>query len=108
MANASPISRGTRDHVLTFLAEGAVLVATVLVYKLAADRLGTDGFERYTVVRRTVTFLQMMGMCGLAVGLVRSVAMVGTPGRRVGLLRRAARRIGVVSAAVLLVAVLLP
>lgn len=108
MAGRVRISGGARDHLLTFLAEGAVLVATVLVYKLAADRLGGEGFERYTVVRRTVSFLQMIGLCGLAVGLVRSVAMVASPGRRVGLLRRATRRIAGVSVLVLGIAAVLP
>ncbi|MCB0790952.1 MAG: hypothetical protein H6595_12295 [Flavobacteriales bacterium] len=92
-----------RDHLFTYLAEGSVLVGIVLVYKLAAWRLPGQGFEEYTVVRRTISFLQMLSLCGMAVGIVRFVAMAPGPRERVRLLRSAMRLLAFVSAGLLVV-----
>lgn len=97
-----------RDHVTTFLAEGLVLLATVLVYRLAATELGDGGFERYTVVRRTTSFVQIIALCGLGVGIVRFAAMAPTNENRVGLLKVAAQRLGKVSAGLLIIGWLFP
>lgn len=97
-----------RDHVTTFLAEGMVLLATVLVYRLAATELGDGGFERYTVVRRTTSFVQIIALCGLGVGIVRFAAMAPTNENRVGLLKVAVERLGKVSAGLLVIGWLFP
>lgn len=67
-----------RDHLVTYVAEGTVLVGTVIAYKLAAHVLGNAGFEIYAVVRRTVSFVIPLLMFGLAVALIRFGAMAST------------------------------
>ena len=67
MARPFTISKARWGHATTFMAEGLVLVATVLVYKLAADRLGDQGFESYTIVRRTTSFMQPGSVAIMAV-----------------------------------------
>lgn len=70
------------DHAHTYAAEGAVMVATLLVYRLAAG-LGGEDLDAYILVRRTLSFVQPMLMLGLAVGLPRLVAMTAEgPQRR--------------------------
>ncbi len=71
-----------RDHLVTYAAEGTVLVGTVIAYKLAVDELGSAGFEIYAVVRRTVSFVIPLLMFGLAVALIRFGAMASTDEER--------------------------
>ncbi len=71
-----------RDHLVTYAAEGSVLVGTVIAYKLAAHELGNAGFEIYAVVRRTVSFVIPLLMFGLAVALIRFGAMASTDEER--------------------------
>ncbi|MCB0794992.1 MAG: oligosaccharide flippase family protein, partial [Flavobacteriales bacterium] len=82
-----------RDQLLTYLAEGGVLVGIVLVYRLAAHLLPEDGFDVYAVVRRTVTFLHLLVLMGMAVAVVRFVAMSTSAEERVGMLRTAFRTV---------------
>ncbi len=63
------------DYILTFCAEFLVLFAGVLVYKLAANDLGEDGFSRYAVCRRTISFIQPLLIIGLGVAIPRYIAM---------------------------------
>lgn len=65
------------------------MVATILVYKLAADRFGDEGFDLYAIARRTNSFLLPLAMAGLSVAVVRSVAMAGNKDERTDLLRSA-------------------
>lgn len=80
------ISSTQRTHIATYAAEGAVLLGTVVVYKLAALHFGNEGFEPYTVVRRTISFLQTVLLFGLGVALVRFVAISGNRAEQIGLL----------------------
>ena len=75
---------------------------------MAATELGDGGFERYTVVRRTTSFVQIIALCGLGVGIVRFAAMAPTNENRVGLLKVAAQRLGKVSAGLLMIGCLFP
>lgn len=88
-ANRLLTDRGSRLHLMTYAAEGLVLMGTVLVYKLAVIRFGQEGFEPYTVVRRTISFLQTVLLLGLAVALVRFVALAKDRKAQVALLRMA-------------------
>jgi len=108
MASPLTLTKARWGHVTTFMAEGLVLVATVLVYKLAANRLGDQGFESYNIVRRTTSFLQTIAMCGMAVAIVRYVAMAITKERQVGLLRVALKRLSLIALGMLAVAALIP
>jgi O-antigen/teichoic acid export membrane protein len=108
MSGPLTMTKARWGHLTTFVAEGLVLVATVLVYKLAADRLGDQGFESYTIVRRTTSFLQTIAMCGLAVAIVRYVAMAITKERQVGLLRVALKRLSLISVGMLVIAEVIP
>lgn len=96
------LSSNQRVHVTTYAAEGFVLVGTVLVYKLAVLQFGTEGFEPYTVVRRTISFLQTILLFGLGVALVRFVAIAATREERVGLLHAVVRPLAAVSAGIVL------
>ena len=49
MAQSLVLTKARWGHLTTFMAEGLVLVATVVVYKLAAVHLGDQGFETYTI-----------------------------------------------------------
>src|SRR5690606_41792316 len=84
MRNATTDQRHDRprvlrsDHLHTYLAEGGVMVATLVAYRLAA-KLGGDGLDAYILVRRTVAFLQHLLLLGLAVCLARMVARATSP-----------------------------
>ncbi|HEY6161065.1 MAG TPA: hypothetical protein VI112_07575 [Bacteroidia bacterium] len=67
-------SKDGRDYLLTFITEFTVLVAGVLVYKLAKEKLGDDGFSEYSIGRRTASFIQPLLILGLGVGIPRYVA----------------------------------
>lgn len=73
---ASLRTRQGRDHVLTYLGEGLVLLGTLVVYRLAADA-GREELDLYVVVRRTVSFAFPFVLLGSAVGITRFVAMRG-------------------------------
>jgi glycosyltransferase involved in cell wall biosynthesis/Na+-driven multidrug efflux pump len=70
-----------RTHFLTYATEGAVVLATLLVYRMAAE-LGKDGLDAYVLARRGISFVQPVLLVGLAVGLPRMVAFTSEPGLR--------------------------
>jgi O-antigen/teichoic acid export membrane protein len=90
MSSGTPVPNTRRwtDHLFTYMAEGLVLLGTVAVYKLAAMRFGEEGFNLYAVVRRTVSFIVPFAMMGLAVAVVRAVAMSSSDGERLWIARR--------------------
>jgi len=65
---------GRQDLAWLYFATVVVLVASVLVYRLASQMLGESGFSEYALVRRTVSFLSPALMLGLGVGLPRFLA----------------------------------
>ncbi len=99
---------GRWAHLGTYGAELLVLLGTVAVFKLAVLRFGTEGFEPYTVVRRTISFGQTVLLFGLGVALVRFVAMARSVPEQVGLLRTVAKPLGLVCAAVLVLCAAMP
>lgn len=102
------ISSGHRTHLATYAAEGAVLLGTVLVYKLAALHFGNEGFEPYAVVRRTISFLQTVLLFGLGVALVRFVALSGNKPEQVGLLHAVVKPLSLVGLIVLAICAVSP
>ncbi|MBS1548073.1 MAG: glycosyltransferase [Bacteroidetes bacterium] len=101
-------STAHRTHVATYAAEGAVLLGTVVVYKLAALHFGNEGFEPYAVVRRTISFLQTVLLFGLGVALVRFVALSGDRAEQVGLLHAVVKPISLVGVVLLAACALAP
>ncbi|MCB0767608.1 MAG: glycosyltransferase, partial [Flavobacteriales bacterium] len=95
------------DHAHTYAAEGAVMVATLLVYRLAAG-LGGEDLDAYILVRRTISFVQPLLMLGLAVGLPRLVAMALEGPRRRFYLLAALRIVVVLSGIGVILAALFP
>lgn len=95
------------DHAHTYAAEGAVMVATLLVYRLAAG-LGGEDLDAYILVRRTLSFVQPLLMLGLAVGLPRLVAMSQEDPRRRFYLLAALRIVMVLSGIGVILAVAFP
>lgn len=63
-----------KDYALTTIVQFAVLISGFLVYKLAAEFLGTDGFSGYALSRRTIALLQSALLMGLGVGIPRYIA----------------------------------
>ncbi|MBK9419866.1 MAG: glycosyltransferase [Flavobacteriales bacterium] len=106
--NLPNLTRDHRIHIATYGAEGAVLLGTVVVYKLAALHFGNAGFEPYAVVRRTISFLQTVLLFGLGVALVRFVAMAPSKPEQVGLLHAVVRPLTLVSLAVLAICTIAP
>jgi len=64
-----------KDYILTFVTEFTILGSGLLVYRLAADILGKEGFSEYALVRRTISFLLPALLLGISVGLVRYVSI---------------------------------
>ena len=71
-------SRGGRDSILTYAAEGLAMVGMVLAYRLAANE-GRHDLDLYVVVRRTVSFMYPLLLLGAVVGTTRFVAMKSRP-----------------------------
>lgn len=59
---------------MTFLTEFLVLVSQIVVFKLAANFLGNQGFGEYTLARRTISFAIPVLLLGMGVGLTRYLA----------------------------------
>jgi O-antigen/teichoic acid export membrane protein len=70
----------SRNYILTYFTEFAVLISGVLVYKLAAGSFGKAGFNEYSVCRRTLSFIQPLLILGLGVGLPRYIAIASANG----------------------------
>ncbi len=62
-----------REYLSTFATEFFVLLSQIVVYKLVAHNLGTEGFSEYAVVRRTVSLVTPIPVLGLGVGLARYI-----------------------------------
>jgi O-antigen/teichoic acid export membrane protein len=63
-----------KDYALTIIVQFMVLASTFLVYKLAAEFLGADGFSGYALSRRTISLMQPALIMGLGVGIPRYIA----------------------------------
>lgn len=111
MSDAGKFARWARmlgsDHVHTYAAEGAVLVATLVVYRLAAH-LGSEGLDGYILARRTLSLAQPVLLLGLAVGLPRMVALTQDAAIRRAYLLAALRITSVLSVTGMVLALLFP
>src|SRR4051812_4974560 len=65
----------SKNYILTYITEFAVLISGILVYKLAAGSFGKDGFNEYSICRRTLSFIQPLLIMGFGVGLPRYIAI---------------------------------
>ena len=63
-----------KDLFVTFLAEFVVLLSGIIVYKLAANLLGPEGFSEYALCRRVVSFIHPVLLVGLGIGIPRYIA----------------------------------
>lgn len=97
----------SRTHILTYVTEGAVVLATLLVYRMAAE-LGKDGLDGYVLARRAISFVQPVLLVGLAVGLPRMVAFTHEPSLRRAYLLASLRIILVLCACLVMASALLP
>jgi O-antigen/teichoic acid export membrane protein len=62
-----------KDYILTFITEFTILGSGLLVYRLAADILGKEGFSEYALVRRTISFLLPGLILGMGVAIPRYI-----------------------------------
>src|ERR1700752_4261135 len=72
----------SKNYILTYFTEFAVLIAGLLVYKLANGSFGKDGFNEYSICRRTLSFIKPLLIMGLGVGFPRSIAIAASNGQR--------------------------
>jgi len=63
------------EYAPTFLTEFAVMASQVVVYKLAANFLGKQGFSEYAIARRAISTIYPVGLLGLGVALPRYIAI---------------------------------
>jgi len=64
-----------KNYILTFIAEFAVLLSQILVFKLSAVFLGKQGFGEYALTRRSISLIVPILLLGLGVGIPRYVAI---------------------------------
>ena len=100
------VSHG-REYATTFLTEFAVMASQIVAYKLAAHYLGKEGFSEYALARRTVTLLVPIPVFGLAVALPRYIGFCNGRGDQSGTARYYGATLVCVSAAALLVFLLI-
>jgi O-antigen/teichoic acid export membrane protein len=62
-----------KDYILTFITEFTILGSGLLVYRLAADILGKEGFSEYVLVRRIISFLWSALILGMGVAIPRYI-----------------------------------
>jgi O-antigen/teichoic acid export membrane protein len=62
-----------KDDILTFITEITILGNGLLVYRLAANILGKEGFSEYALVRRTISFLLPALILGMGVAIPRYI-----------------------------------
>jgi O-antigen/teichoic acid export membrane protein len=62
-----------KDYILTFITEITILGSGLLVYRLAANILGKEGFSEYALVRRTISFLLPALILGMGVAIPRYI-----------------------------------
>lgn len=77
-AQAARLAVGAKaDYATTFATEAAVIVSTLLVYRVVTIQFDLEGFAQYAVARRTLTLLLPLVVVGLDVALARYVAITG-------------------------------
>ncbi|MBI4064655.1 MAG: nucleotidyltransferase family protein [Elusimicrobia bacterium] len=64
----------SKTYRLTIFAEAFNMVSAVFVYRLAASRLGHDGFAEFVLTRKAASLLLPAMILGLDVGIARNVA----------------------------------
>jgi O-antigen/teichoic acid export membrane protein len=76
-AAVSEVWRGRwpRSYAFTFVVEIAVLLGSLVTFKIAADVLGSTGFGEFAVARRAVTVLTFPLLVGLGISLPRYVSL---------------------------------
>lgn len=64
-----------KDIIITFVAQMLVLVSFLFIYGIVAQYYGPAGVGEYSLVKKTVGFLQLVLLLGLEIGLPRYIAM---------------------------------
>ncbi|WP_343634419.1 hypothetical protein [Fluviicola sp.] len=70
---------GNTNYIVTFGTEFLILFLGFMVFRLANANLEDTGFSEYTLIRRSISFLQPLLMIGLGVAIPRYVSL--EPGR---------------------------
>lgn len=76
-----------KDISLTFISQAIVLVAFFFVYRLIAQKFGSEGIGEYSLVKRIIAFLESILLLGLGIGIPRYIAMSKNEGERSGYIR---------------------
>lgn len=68
-------TKSKKDYIITFITEFTLLIAGLLVYRYANVYYGEEGFAKYALIRRTLSFIQPAILLGIGVGLPRYVSI---------------------------------
>jgi O-antigen/teichoic acid export membrane protein len=68
-----------KNYIVTFGTEFLIMFLSFMVFRLAYTNLEEVGFSEYTLIRRSISFLQPLLMIGLGVAIPRYVSL--EPGR---------------------------
>ncbi|MCX8167295.1 MAG: hypothetical protein N3E37_05605, partial [Candidatus Micrarchaeota archaeon] len=63
-----------KDLLLTSFVEFLILASGLLVYRLASQNLGSQGFSEYALTRRVISLIQPALILGMGVGIPRYIA----------------------------------
>jgi len=61
-------------YITTYLTEFSLLIAGILIYRLAFDAFSETDFASYSLIRRNLSFFQPVVFLGLALGITRFVS----------------------------------
>ena len=70
------ISSSKKNYIVTIAAEFVILLAGLLVYKMASNQYGNNGFSEYALCRRSVSFIFPLLMLGMGVGIPRYISII--------------------------------
>ena len=64
-----------KNLILTFITEGFVVVAMLIIYRIIARKMGSDGVGEYALIKRVVGFMVPLLLLGLGIGIPRYISM---------------------------------
>ena len=63
------------NYIVTFFVEFLILLLSFFIFRLANERMNSDGFSEFTLTRRNISFLQPLLMVGLGVAVPRYMSL---------------------------------
>lgn len=63
-----------RDYLASFIAEAVAVLSSLLLYRIAAAQWSLEGFAEYTLSRKVLSAILVVGLVGMDLALVRWIA----------------------------------